>query len=97
MGGVRAYAGAIWSWRGNNRAYFRRNRAVKAKTRNIACKACGREYDRAVFRACPKCADRRTRWRATTRSAVKRAMARESAVADKIAAESANPVRVIAY
>ena len=82
---------------GNNRAYFRRNRAMKAKTRNIACKACGREYDRAVFRACPKCADRQARWRGTTRSAMKRAMARELAVAGVIAAESAKRVRAIAY
>ena len=41
---------------------------MKAKTRNIACKACGREYDRATFRICPKCEDRRIRWRATERA-----------------------------
>ena len=65
---------------------------MKAKTRNIACKMCGREYDRATFRTCPKCEDRRVRWRKSDRAKI--AKLRELV---RAAAVGLPPARVSAY
>ena len=74
---------------------------MQAKTRNIACKVCGREYDRATFRECPKCADRRVRWRITERakelSRMKQADKLRTLARTAAAESGPNRVQAIAY